>query len=225
MGAQEPAATITPREALPQPKPEPPSRYAKGEIRPIKFWPDKGLKEGAVDVPEVCFKKRRDKASLRKLVSDLVTTMYATGGVGLSATQVGEGFRIFVCDVMANVKLEKKHLDGKVPGSNLIVAINPEIVPLGDKKIRMVEACLSFPNVTESIERSAMVRFRARSLKGDAYEVIASGSFGRIVQHEFDHLDGIVFLDRMGPMTKRHAVNVMKKFRRRMMRDQLRVRE
>lgn len=225
MGAQESVATTAEKLTLAPPKPEPPSRYAKGKIRPIKFWPDSGLKNGADDVPEECFKKRKDKAFLRSLVSDLVTTMYATGGIGLSAPQVGEGLRVFVCDVMANVKLKKEHLDGKTPGSNLVVAINPQVVPVSDQKLRMVEGCLSFPTVQESIERPAVVRFRARSLKGEQYEVFASGTLGRIVQHEFDHLDGIVFTDRMGPVTKRHALKLMQKFRRRVMKDQIRVRE
>jgi peptide deformylase len=189
-------------------------RYAKGEIRAIRFWPDSILKEPSENVPEECFKLlKKEKAWLRQLVSDLVTTMYATGGIGLSAIQIGEKSRVFVCDVLANAPSKA---DG--PKSNLLVAINPEVVLIGDEKVRMVEGCLSFPNVSESVERHASCRLRARTLKGEPYEVYASGILGRIIQHEYDHLDGIVFTERMGTMAKRYASKAMKKLRRQVMR-------
>ena len=196
------------------------TEYGEGEIRPITFWPDPSLKEASEDVPLDAFEDEGSRAEIHKLIADLITTMYFTGGVGLSAPQIGVGARIFVCDPMAHMPTK----DGSP--SSLLVAINPEIVVAGlaSETVRMVEGCLSFPSVMASIERPSRIRFRARSQDGKMYALMASGSLGRIIQHEFDHLDGITFLERMGRVSRRVAIKSMQKFKKAVMKGRIRLR-
>ncbi|RCK80004.1 MAG: Peptide deformylase [Candidatus Ozemobacter sibiricus] len=117
---------------------------------------------------------------LRALVKDMFETMYQAHGVGLAAPQVGVNLRLFLIDT------------GNAP----MVFINPEIVKTSGKEI-CEEGCLSFPGLREKVERPARVIARATDLEGKEFEVQADGLLARAIQHELDHLDGVLFIDRI----------------------------
>jgi peptide deformylase len=124
-------------------------------------------------------------SKIQKLIKDLIDTMYAKDGVGLAAPQVGENYRIFVIDTAT----------GKEP-SNPIVFINPKIVKKSGA-VNSNEGCLSFPNVYVDVRRYTDVIVRAKDEKGKIFSIEANGGslLARALQHETDHLDGIVFID------------------------------
>lgn len=153
-------------------------------VRTILHYPDPRLREKARPVAEVT-------AEVRKLVEDMAETMYAAPGVGLAATQIGEPHRIFVIDI-AN----------EDEPSQLRVFINPEIVARNGDLV-WEEGCLSFPGVTEDIDRSERVTVKALDANGKPFELEAEGLLAVAVQHELDHLDGVLMIDRMGALKKR----------------------
>ncbi len=128
---------------------------------------------------------------LKRLVREMAETMYAAPGVGLAATQIGEPLRIFVIDTA-----------GDDEPSKLRVFINPEIVSK-EGELVWEEGCLSFPGVMEEIERAAKVRVRALDRDGEPFELEAEGLLAVAIQHEHDHLDGTLMIDKMGALKKR----------------------
>jgi len=153
-------------------------------VRTILHYPDPRLREKAKPVAEVT-------PEIKQLVEDMAETMYAAPGVGLAATQVGEAHRIFVIDIASDDEPSK-----------LQVFINPEIVSK-DGDIVWEEGCLSFPGVMEEIDRAAKVRVRALDAEGKPFEIDAEGLLAVACQHELDHLDGVLMIDRMGMLKKR----------------------
>lgn len=138
---------------------------------------------------------------IRKLAEDMIETMDDARGVGLAAQQVGLPLQLCVVDVF----------DAEAPGQMLIdgepadleehmplVLVNPEVTPIGEKESD-VEGCLSFPGLQGSIPRPSAVKVKAMDLDGDPLEFEATGLLARAVQHEHDHLHGILFIDRMEP--------------------------
>jgi peptide deformylase len=142
---------------------------------------------------------------VRELVANMIATMHAAHGVGLAAQQIGEPLQLTVLDVSAvedrpsMLKLSGKDVDPKsvMP----IVLINPEIELRGETEVG-VEGCLSFPEITGDIERAQSVLVRAQSLEGEIFQIEASGFLARAIQHEHDHLHGILFIDRMSSAAK-----------------------
>jgi len=128
---------------------------------------------------------------LKRLIDDMAETMYAAPGVGLAATQVGEPWQVFVVDCAA---------EGEA--SDLRVFINPELVSL-EGKVAWEEGCLSFPGAREEVERAEKVRVRAQDREGRLFELEAEGLLAIAIQHEYDHLQGILMIDRLGPLKKR----------------------
>lgn len=153
-------------------------------VRTILHYPDPRLKEVAKPVAVV-----DDK--IRQLVDDMAETMYAAPGVGLAATQIGERHRIFVVDCA----------ESDAP-SELRVFINPEILETQDQ-VTWTEGCLSFPGVSEEVERAAHVRVRALDRDGKPFELEADGLLAVAIQHELDHLNGVLMIDHLGPLKKR----------------------
>ncbi|MGZ3416933.1 MAG: peptide deformylase [Polyangiales bacterium] len=153
-------------------------------VRTILHYPDPRLREKAQPVAEVT-------PAIKKLVEDMAETMYAAPGVGLAATQIGEAHRIFVIDT-AN----------EDEPSQLKVFINPEIVAR-DGEITWEEGCLSFPSIVEEIDRAQKVTVRAIDQNGKPFELECDGLLAVAVQHELDHLDGVLMIDRMGALKKR----------------------
>jgi len=142
---------------------------------------------------------------IRGLIANMIETMHAANGVGLAAQQVGEAFQLTVLDISqvedrpSTLKLNGKEVDPKT--AMPLVLINPEIELLDETEVG-VEGCLSFPEITGDIERAKSVRTRAQTLEGGTIEIEASGFLARAIQHEDDHLNGILFIDRMNSAAK-----------------------
>jgi peptide deformylase len=127
-------------------------------------------------------------ASIQKLIDDMIETMDEYHGVGLAAPQVHESVRLFV----ASLDMER----GEEP-SEPVAIINPEIMPLGSETVDDWEGCLSIPDIRGMVPRFREIRVRAFDREGERIELRAKGFSARVIQHETDHLDGILFFDRM----------------------------
>ncbi len=157
-------------------------------IRTILHYPDARLREKAQPVSTVSSGMTPE---ILTLLDDMGETMYAAPGVGLAANQIGVSLRIFVIDVASEDE-----------PSNMIEFINPEIVGrVGEQT--WGEGCLSFPGVTEDIKRAATVTVRALDRRGKPFELAADGLLAVAIQHEFDHLEGVLMIDHLGVLKKR----------------------
>ena len=142
---------------------------------------------------------------IRELAANMIETMHAANGVGLAAQQIGEALQLTVLDVSliedrpSTLKLDGKDVDPRA--AMPLVLINPEIELRGANEVG-VEGCLSFPEITGDIERAKSVIVRAQTLEARTIEIEASGFLARAIQHEGDHLNGILFIDRMNSAAK-----------------------
>ena len=150
----------------------------------ILKYPDPRLREVARPVENV-------DDSIRKIVSDMAETMYAAPGVGLAANQVGIPLRIVVIDVAT---------DGEP--SQLRIFINPEILEKRGKHVWR-EGCLSFPGISEEVKRAQWVRARALDVHGKPFEIEADDLLAVAIQHETDHLDGVLMIDQVSAFARR----------------------
>ncbi len=123
---------------------------------------------------------------VQKLIDDMMETMVEYHGVGLAAPQVHEGVRLFVAS-----------LETGDDSSETIALINPEITPVGNEIVEDWEGCLSIPDIRGQVPRANEIRVRALDRKGERLELRAKGFSARVIQHETDHLDGVLFFDRM----------------------------
>ena len=153
-------------------------------VREIIKLPDKRLRLASEPV-------KRIDASLRKLVEDMFETLYAAPGIGLAGIQVGVAKRVIIMD------LSKKD-DTRKPE----VFINPEITWASEEKSSYEEGCLSIPEYYEEVERPAVVKVKYLDLEGKAREVEASGLLATCLQHEIDHLNGILFIDHISKLKR-----------------------
>jgi len=151
-------------------------------IRDIRLFGDPVLREKASPVKEI-------DDEVRLLIDDLVETMYDADGVGLAAPQVGVPLRVFVYDI-------------RDPEVEAGVLINPEIVEVGGST-KDEEGCLSIPGLTEIVERPESVLIRGLDEDGNSVEIAAEGLLSRCLQHESDHLDGVLFIDRVSPLKRK----------------------
>ena len=161
-------------------------------IRTILRYPDKRLRDKALPVAVV-------DDDIRKLCDDMAETMYAAPGVGLAAPQIGVSRRIFVIDIAT--------ADEK---SDLRVFINPEFVAREGETV-WEEGCLSFPGIHEEVQRAAKVTVRAQGLDGNVFEVTAEGLLAIAIQHEYDHLEGTLMVDRVSLLKRRFIDREMRK--------------
>ena len=153
-------------------------------VLPIRLFPDPVLKERSSSVDGVT-------AEVSVLVADLVETMRSSpGGVGISAPQVGELRRIIVVDVSGHRR------GGQEQNHGLLVLVNPEILAMGGKQI-VREGCMSIPDYTANVQRAQWVLVDALDGNGDRRIIESLGFEAVAIQHELDHLDGILFLDRV----------------------------
>ena len=148
-------------------------------LLPIIVAPDPRLKIKARPVAKV-------DARIRKLMDDMLETMYAAPGIGLAAPQVGEGVRVLVLDVAR---------EGE-PRAPLRIA-NPEIVWASEERIPCEEGCLSLPDQFAEVTRPAEVRVRYLDHENELREIHAKGLLAVCLQHEMDHLDGVLFVDHI----------------------------
>ncbi len=165
-------------------------------LLPIIYAPDPRLKIKCRPVETV-------DQSVRDLMGDMLETMYAVPGIGLSAPQVGDTRRIIVCDVA-------REDEDPQP----IKLINPEIVWSSDELQLAEEGCLSLPDHFAEVERPNAVRIRYLDQKGDSQIFEADGLLAACVQHEMDHLEGILFVDYLSPLKRNIILRKMKKLKR-----------
>jgi len=136
---------------------------------------------------------------IEKLIADMFETMYAAKGVGLAAQQVGRVLQLTVLDVRGAERPSTLELNGNeadVLAFMPLVLINPEVKGVGDP-VAASEGCLSFPEIYAEIMRPGLADVRATNEKGKQVEFRCGGLLGRAIQHEMDHLNGILFIDRM----------------------------
>lgn len=128
--------------------------------------------------------------SLEKLIEDMIETMYHAPGIGLAATQVGKPIRVIVFD-----------LHPREEGRNPSCLINPEIIEAeGEQSLE--EGCLSVPEYYSDVKRKAKVKVRGLDIKGKPVEICGEGVLATVLQHEIDHLDGILFIDRISSLKR-----------------------
>jgi len=149
----------------------------------ILKYPDPNLKKKANPILKI------DQA-IRQLARDMAETMYAAPGVGLAATQVGEPFRLIVLDVTPADQPK-----------DLKVLINPEIVS-AEGDCTWEEGCLSIPDYCEEVKRKKKVVVRCQNLEGETVEIAGENLLSIALQHEIDHLDGILFIDRLSRLKR-----------------------
>ena len=128
-------------------------------------------------------------AAVQRLIDDLIDTMVEYHGVGLAAPQVHEGLRVFVASLEVS--------DEGEPETEPLAIINPEITAVGDDIVEDWEGCLSIPDIRGRVPRAREIKVRAFDRKGERMELRAHDFSARVIQHETDHLDGILFFDRM----------------------------
>jgi len=170
--------------------------------REIVIYPADVLKEKAEEVKEF-------NQEVRDLVNDMFETMYKRGGVGLAANQVGVLKRVVVIDLHS--RTEKQ-------GKEQLVLINPEIISQEGEVVKE-EGCLSLPGLYRKVKRAAYVKVKAQNVEGEEFELEAEGLLARALQHEIDHLNGIVFIDRLSPIQKRLALEKYRKLKRKYERE------
>ena len=155
---------------------------------------------------------------IRALAADMLETMHAANGVGLAAQQVGEPLQLTVVDVsQVEDRPSRMTLNG-VEVENLatvmpLVLLNP-ILHLGEEKDSGTEGCLSFPDITAEIERAHSLELEAETLDGEKIRIEASGLLSRALQHEADHLNGILFIDRMSSAAKASLSSKLKRLQK-----------
>jgi peptide deformylase len=151
-------------------------------VREIRVLGDPALREPGQAVEVI-------DDEVRQLVDDMIETMHAYDGIGLAAPQVGVPLRVFVYDV-------------REPEVESGALINPEVIE-SVGRVKESEGCLSIPELTEVVERAADVVVRGLTREGEEVTIEASGLLSRCFQHEIDHLDGVLFIDRVSPLKRR----------------------
>jgi len=171
-----------------------PSPYiARMAVRDILILPDKRLRQKSALVKGI-------DARLRALIDDMFETMYAAPGIGLAAIQIGEPLRLVTMD------LAKKD-EPKEPK----VFINPEVTWSSDETAAYEEGCLSIPEYYEEVERPKAVRVKYLDLDGKPQEIGAEGLLATCLQHEIDHLNGVLFIDHISKLKRDMVVKKFKK--------------
>jgi len=138
---------------------------------------------------------------LRELVEDMLETMYFAEGIGLAAPQIGISRRVCVLDLGEEDK----------PESGPWVFVNPVIVESSNEEDKAPEGCLSIPDMEDVVTRPTRVTVQGFDVEGEAIEVEADGLLARALQHEIDHLDGVLFIDRLSPYKRRSLLKKWKK--------------
>jgi peptide deformylase len=164
-------------------------------IRDILTVPDPALKRKSAPVKKV-------DASIRALMDDMLETMYAAPGIGLAAIQIGVPKRVIVMDLAQK---------GEPPEPRYFV--NPEILEASEELAPYEEGCLSVPEVYDEVERPARVKVRYLDYDGNEVVEDADGLFAVCIQHEMDHLEGVLFIDHLSRLKRERAVKAVKKAR------------
>jgi peptide deformylase len=138
-----------------------------------------------------------DYPNLQALISDMFDTMYKSDGMGLAAPQIGKSVRLFVVDATSLADEDPEMKDFKK------AFINPKLQLIGEETLVMNEGCLSLPKLREDVDRHNKVRISYYDDKWNYFEEEYEGLKARVIQHEYDHLDGIMFIDRINPLKRK----------------------
>ena len=164
---------------------------------------------------------------IRELAANMLETMHAANGVGLAAQQVGEALQLTVLDVLqtedrpSTLRLNGREIE--LLAAMPLILLDPTIALDHETDIG-TEGCLSFPEITAEIERSVAVNVQAETLEGNPIEIEATGLLARALQHEVDHLNGILFIDRMSSVAKASLQSRLKRLRKETLRGEKRTR-
>ena len=161
-------------------------------LLPILSYPDPRLRTIAEPVKTV-------DADIKQLIKDMIETMYDAKGIGLAATQVDRHIQLIVMDLSENNNSPR-------------VFINPKITPLVEDKKPYEEGCLSVPDVYDSVERPVKVKIEALDGDGKPFEEIAEGLLAVCIQHEMDHLNGVLFVDYLSSLKQTRARDKVRKY-------------
>ena len=161
-------------------------------ILPILSYPDPRLRTIAEPVKTV-------DADIKQLIADMIETMYDAKGIGLAATQVDRHIQLIVMDLSENNDSPR-------------VFINPKVTPLVEDKKPYEEGCLSVPDVYDSVDRPVKVKIEALDGEGNAFEEIAEGLLAVCIQHEMDHLNGVLFVDYLSSLKQSRARDKVRKY-------------
>ena len=162
-------------------------------VRPILTAPDPRLQAVSTDVEKV-------DAEIRKLVEDMAGSMYAADGIGLAAVQIGVAKRVIVID-----------LDQKEGKKNPRAFINPKIIWASEEMAVFEEGCLSVPEIWDDVERPARIKAEYLDLDGKKVELEADGMLATCLQHEMDHLNGVLFIDHLSRLKRGMAIKKLTK--------------
>ena len=161
-------------------------------LLPILSYPDPRLRTIAEPVKTV-------DTDIKQLIKDMIETMYDAKGIGLAATQVDRHIQLIVMDLSENNDSPR-------------VFINPKITPLVEDKKPYEEGCLSVPDVYDSVERPVKVKIEALDGDGKPFEEIAEGLLAVCIQHEMDHLNGVLFVDYLSSLKQTRARDKVRKY-------------
>lgn len=161
-------------------------------VRPIVLYPEPILRQRCAPVESF-------GAEIQRLAADMVETMHAAPGIGLAAPQVGVASRLLVVDLSV----------GEDP-TQLHVLVNPQLLSAAGSELD-TEGCLSLPDLTEKVERPSWVRIAALDPLGRAFELVAEGLLARAFCHEMDHLDGVLFIDRLHGLRRELAMRRLRR--------------
>jgi len=167
-----------------------------GQVRPITYYGDEVLHRPCAEVT-------RDYAELEQLVADMFASMYAAEGVGLAANQIGVGLRVFVIDC------PEEDADGNPTGRHIVgTVVNPVLhLPDGPRElVERTEGCLSVPGATSTLARVSEAHVHGFDEKWEPVTIHGIGLVARCLQHECDHLDGTVYVDRLGKRARKEAL-------------------
>jgi peptide deformylase len=162
-------------------------------VRPILTAPDPRLQAVSTDVEKV-------DGEIRKLVDDMTESMYAADGIGLAAVQIGVAKRVIVID-----------LDQKEGAKNPVAYINPKIVWASDEVAVFEEGCLSVPEIWDDVERPAKIKCEYLDRDGNKHILEADGLLATCLQHEMDHLNGVLFIDHLSRLKRSMAIKKLTK--------------
>lgn len=153
--------------------------------------------------------------AFRALIADMAETMYGANGLGLAANQVGEARRFFVADVRQVTETPRRGKRVKdASRRQLLVFINPEIIEASVEDEALTEGCLSIPNEEADVFRPSRVLVRYRDLDWNEHEEWIDGTYARVFQHELDHLDGVLFVDRVPEPTRVEMAGALRRIKR-----------
>jgi peptide deformylase len=196
--------------AAPSPDPQPRAESSpldglhwRMALREVLKFPDKRLRELSAPIEKIT-------DEIRELANDMLEVMYDEPGIGLAAPQVGKAIRLIVVDTEWTAEDAEQ---------NPLVLVNPEIVERSGR-ISWTEGCLSVPDFEADVERASHVKLRASNLEGEDLQIDASELQAVCLQHEIDHLDGILFIDRISRLKRNLYIQRRKKQLRRELEEQ-----